>query len=59
MYKCINGIDYEECENLVHTSGEMCDHCLGHAYDLHIEGLRSGDGINDIKDRMDEARRLK
>jgi len=41
MFKCQNGIDYDECNNKTKEKGELCDECASIAYDKATEQAAS------------------
>lgn len=40
-YRCQNGVDFDECDEIVNKKGEMCDTCESIAYDLASEAAAS------------------
>jgi hypothetical protein len=58
-FLCENGVDYDECTNLVETEGELCDCCQSIAYDRYYEYLASGLGFPTLREQQIEAQKLK
>ena len=59
QYLCQNGVDYDECEEIVEVKNSICNFRAEKAYDLYLEDFYGGSSPVTLDEKMVEARKLK
>lgn len=59
MFKCQNGVDYDECDKTVLHEGSLCEECdsieTERAYDAFLEHYYGGSACVTLKEKQDAS----